>query len=920
MHPEPVTSQVGQMPGHLSFMEVKRCAAAKRKKINIYTSQLPKASSSVHETYTFVSRKQGFTAHGSHVTMKPSTSSIQFAKAMNSSMTDSHMNHDFSDFTGADIDTKCLETEDDHKCKRIAGDHPLLSWKAKCDTFLLELLQHDGQGNYMNICVCENCHFGLPEYQCIDCFTGELFCSVCIVALHTRNPLHRIQKWTGSSFAALSLKQLGLQVQLGHPIGEECLLPQQAFNDDFTLIHTNGIHEIGLDYCGCGTAQTHTMQLLCAAWFPATMSEPRTAATFQILEQYHLLSFESKASGYKFYHAIARLTDNTGLYPHKDRYEAFLWMVQEWCHLKMLKCAGCRHDPTGVEGRREGECAVVCPACPQPGKNLPDDWQDAPDDKRWLYAFFVAIDANFRLKRRAISKEGTDPGLSCGWAYFVEETAYKFHLQYTCSSHNTVNMANTKASQGLATTGVGTIDCARHNMKLLNGVGDLQKGERYTNMDYLFFSTLSQQCIDVLNILYNIACQWHKHLWQRMSTMPAHLQLDHASKLVRFFIPKFHLPTHILKCQSTFSFNFSKNVGWWSNINPVALSTKEMGPGSRRDMLDDHFGDWNWKKLVGLNTCATLLRKMNEANEEHKAHTNAFEELNRALKPETTTGWRAYVKHWEENPNDASVPNPLETNLHVFIATGIDLESEQQKTVFVWQQDALQRKVDAWKRVQLLYTPIAQFMADNPEEIKLFLPSSLTADSISCSPYLLTMEWELQITQARDALDEIRQKARAAAAADKYCVAHTALSSLAPILNKVGWNFKLRLLNKKDDVHGMSVPRKGESEGRRQLSWIWMVEGVGDDEDEKEEVELLQEEMRCVLQFLRWHALWWDNIAHFCTLSGAEKEGAQIRHNLGSKFEASWVQHLTVITCKVSSDPLVLALPDLCIPELRAPL
>ncbi|KAG2745146.1 hypothetical protein P692DRAFT_20742764, partial [Suillus brevipes Sb2] len=897
--------------------------------------------------------------------------------------------------------------------------------------FLLELLRHDGWGDYMDLCVCRNCSFGHPEFRCMDCFSGELFCSLCIVALHSRNPLHRIQKWTGSSFVSLSLKRLGLRVQLGHPIGEDCLLPRQAFNDDFTIIHTNGIHEVGLDYCGCDTAQTHTTQLLRAAWFPATTLEPRTAATFRILEQYHLLSFESKASGYEFYHAIARLTDNTGLHPHKDRYEAFLRMVREWRHLKMLKRAGRGHDSTGVEGTREGECAVVCPACPQPGKNLPDDWQEAPDDKRWLYALFVAIDANFRLKRRAISKDGIDPGLSRGWAYFVEETAYKSHVQQysgkpqeksTCSSHNAVNMADTKASQGLAATGVGTIDCARHNMKLPNGVGDLQKGERYTNMDYLFFSTLGRQCVDVLNVSYDIACQWHKHLWQRMSTMPAHLQLDHTSKLVRFFVPKFHLPAHILKCQSAFSFNFSKNVGrtdgeaperGWSNINPVASSTKEMGPGSRRDTLDDHFGDWNWKKSIGLG--ATLLRKMNEAHEEHRAHASAFEELNEALAPETTAGWRACVKHWEENPNDTSVPNPFETkvstitqaavrlklvelesrqlregndtSLHpdispsVFIATGIDLESEQrrfksefslrgvhqtdrQKTVLVRQQNALQRKVDAWKQVQLLYTPTAQLLAsriesigipDNPlaEDTKLLLPSSLTTDSVSCSPHLHTIEWELRIAQAGDALDEIRQslrlrdylytfkrswirgqsantraqnalgrvEARAAASAEKYRAAHAALSSLAPVLNKVGWNLTFRSLNNRDDVRGMTVPRKGESEGRWQLSWIWLVEGVGDDEDEvvqdglrvewckararmmrwKEEIELLEEEMHRVLRFLQWHALWWDNGAHLRALAGAEKEGvvayatrqAHLRRDLSAKFETSWARYIT---------------------------
>jgi hypothetical protein len=133
-------------------------------------------------------------------------------------------------------------------------------------------------------------------------------------------------------------------------------------------------------------------------------------------------------------------------------------------------------------------------------------------------------------------------------------------------------------------------------------------------MDYLFFSALQGRSIDTLNVSYDIACQWHKHLWTRMLAMPSDLRLDHLTKFIRFFVPKFHLPAHVLKCQTMFSLNYSKNVGrtdgeaperGWSNINPVASSTKEMGPGSRRDTLDDHFGDWNWKKVVGLGTCLT---------------------------------------------------------------------------------------------------------------------------------------------------------------------------------------------------------------------------------------------------------------------------------------------------------------------------
>lgn len=103
-----------------------------------------------------------------------------------------------------------------------------------------------------------------------------------------------------------------------------------------------------------------------------------------------------------------------------------------------------------------------------------------------------------------MSSDQTDPSLSRGWAYFVEESDYKAFLaehladaqevrtplinnltstyivlqKSTCSSHNTVNMADTKQSQGLAATGVGTVNCARHNFKRPNGVGDLQKGEK----------------------------------------------------------------------------------------------------------------------------------------------------------------------------------------------------------------------------------------------------------------------------------------------------------------------------------------------------------------------------------------------------------------------------------------------------------
>ncbi|KAG1793209.1 uncharacterized protein HD556DRAFT_1432380 [Suillus plorans] len=925
-----------------------------------------------------------------------------------------------------------------------------------------ELLRHEGRGDYIHDTICRSCYSGTPHFRCKDCFGTELYCHTCVVTMHAKTPVHRIQEWTGLYFVPVSLKKLGLRVQLGHPAGEYCLLPQKAVNDDFTLIDSNGIHEIGLDFCGCETAERHTKQLLRATWFPATSTNPRTAATFRILEQYHLLSFESKVSGYEFYHSLVRMTDNTGLRLRKDRYEAFMRIVREWRHLKMLKRAGRGHDPAGVENTGNGECAVLCPACPQPGRNLPDNWEDAPKETRWLYGLFLAIDANFRLKRRMVSKDSADPGLSNGWAYFVEETAYKRYLEShdgtlqqksTCSSHNAVNMADTKVSQGLAATGVGTIDCARHNMKLPNGVGDLQKGERYTNMDYLFFSALRGHAISTLNISYDIACQWHKHLWERMLVMSPELHLNHAAKFVRFFVPKFHLPAHVFKCQTTFSFNFSKNVGrtdgeaperGWSNINPVASSTKAMGPGSRRDTLDDHFGDWNWKKShISPMTGVTLLRKMDEANKESEAHQMVFEELHGVLKPETTETWKIEIEDWEDNPNDSSVTNPFEAkvipitqaavrlrlaqleaaelqqgtdiSMHadvspsIFITSGIDLESEQRRLKVYREkqgrhptdtqlgtiqrlQNALQRKIDTWRHLQMLYTPAAQLMesgAELPtsdviesENCQLWLPSALCSKHKHCNERLLATEWDLQHAQAGDALEEIRQslrlrdymytfkrdwirgqiantraqnalsrvESRAMAAADKYRAARAALSDLACVLQKVGWEHRYKVLDKKTDVRGMSVPKRGESEGRRQLSWIWLVEGIGDDEDETvqdslriewckararsmrwaEEVELLQEEMRRVSCFLKWHATWWQKkIAAHALATAADNEGlsayacrqAQLREDLADCFRKKWAGCNAVHSVGSASETTTAceADLDLYLPEILVP-
>ncbi|KAG2028954.1 hypothetical protein BDR03DRAFT_882221, partial [Suillus americanus] len=110
----------------------------------------------------------------------------------------------------------------------------------------------------------------------------------------------------------------------------------------------------------------------------------------------------------------------------------FLRMVREWCFIMQMKRCGQGHHPGGITKIEAGTCTVLCPACPHPNKNLPVGWENTPREFQFLFALFLAIDANFRLVRRNVSSDAIDPGLNRRYAFFVEETEYKDIL----ASHN----------------------------------------------------------------------------------------------------------------------------------------------------------------------------------------------------------------------------------------------------------------------------------------------------------------------------------------------------------------------------------------------------------------------------------------------------------------------------------------------------
>lgn len=129
-------------------------------------------------------------------------------------------------------------------------------------------------------------------------------------------------------------------------------------------------------------------------------------------------------------------------------------------------------------------------------------------------------------------------------------------------------------------------------------------------MDYILASILRLVHAQLRKLLsYDINCQYSKKIVERLKALPPLIRLNLILAHFKFVIPKLHIHGHTLACQLKYSLNLLAEVGRtdgegierpWANIGPVSTSTREMGPGSRHDTLDDHLGHWNWQKLVGI--------------------------------------------------------------------------------------------------------------------------------------------------------------------------------------------------------------------------------------------------------------------------------------------------------------------------------
>ena len=188
-------------------------------------------------------------------------------------------------------------------------------------------------------------------------------------------------------------------------------------------------------------------------------------------------------------------------------------------------------------------------------------------------------------------------------------------------------------------------------------------------MDYVFGSVLRLVLVFLVLISYDIACQWFVHLFTRMNRdWPDEIKQIRPMRIVPA-IPKLHYSMHETAGHEPFSLNLMPGAGLsdcecpervWSPHNALGNSTKTQGPGSRHDVLDDHFGFWNWLKYKNIGT--TLVRKYKAAVAERNVQVEGHRGLSASLNQSVIQKWERMCLEWEQ---DLGFPKKKKNPYHV---------------------------------------------------------------------------------------------------------------------------------------------------------------------------------------------------------------------------------------------------------------
>ena len=202
---------------------------------------------------------------------------------------------------------------------------------------------------------CEDCGGEGGFIRCLSCSGEHAWCPSCAVKAHQYNPFHNLQLWNGKFYESTTLQDQGYVMYLGHG-GHQCpCLSQQstpspwsdlgAMEDVFVdgegekiyetqsgvsnlvVVHFTGIYSHHVSWCQCPGAEKdrHLHLLKAKLLFPASITRPHSAFTFDVLDNFLIDALECKTSAMNFYQKLRCFTNNA--FPDKIPVSNFIIIV-----------------------------------------------------------------------------------------------------------------------------------------------------------------------------------------------------------------------------------------------------------------------------------------------------------------------------------------------------------------------------------------------------------------------------------------------------------------------------------------------------------------------------------------------------------------------------------------------------------------
>ncbi|KAF8235540.1 hypothetical protein L208DRAFT_1256789, partial [Tricholoma matsutake] len=190
--------------------------------------------------------------------------------------------------------------------------------------------------------------------------------------------------------------------------------------------------------------------------------------------------------------------------------------------MKKLKWAGYGHNQKNLLNPEPGSLANFCPACPQPGINIPENWQE--DGNQFVYKHIFLANGNFKANH-VQQKNSDDVWLWDGAGMAPNQAEYEqfllsvieFLTKAPCENRFWAIANALQASKACYITGLVAIACARHGCYAPNALVNLFRGEQQKNVDFAFLQTLKTTKVDPqqgVMLIYDIVCQYIIHLWE----------------------------------------------------------------------------------------------------------------------------------------------------------------------------------------------------------------------------------------------------------------------------------------------------------------------------------------------------------------------------------------------------------------------